>query len=51
MTNGNKILKRIGGIVCDGRLIVMSRAASSLEEADNRLLLHVKEAVMRVGQM
>ena len=47
MTNGNKILERIGGIVCYDRLIVMSRAAPSLEEADNRLLLHVKEAVMR----
>ena len=47
MTNGNKILERIGGIVCDDRLIVMNRAAPSLEEADNRLLLHVKEAVMR----
>ena len=47
MTNGNKILERICGIVCDDRLIVMSRAAPSLEEAENRLLLHVKEAVMR----
>ena len=34
-------------MVCDDRLIVMSREAPSLEEADNRLLLHVKEAAMR----
>ena len=47
MTNGNKLLERIGGIVGDDRLIVMNRAAPSLEEADNRLLLHVKEAAMR----
>ena len=47
MTNGHKILERICGIVCYNRLIVLSGAAPSLEEADNRLLLHVKEAVMK----
>ena len=34
--------QRIGGIVCDDRLIVISGAAPSLEEAYNRLLLHAK---------
>ena len=42
MTNGNKILERIGGIVCDENLIVISGAAPSMEEAYNRLLLQAK---------
>ena len=47
MTNGHTLLKRIGGIVCDDRLIVISGAAPSLEEVYSRLLQHAKEAVMR----
>ena len=36
MINGHKILERIGGIICDERLILISGATLLLEETYNR---------------
>ena len=47
MTKGYCIIERVNGTITDDRIIVFSGAAPSLEEADNRILLHIRESISR----
>ena len=47
MTKDHFILERIDGVIKEDRRLVMSGAAPSLEEADNRLILHVRDGIRR----
>ena len=47
MTKGNCFIERLDGEMTDSKIIVFRGAIPSLEEADNRLLLHMRESISR----